>query len=124
MLRFYDKPTRWKGTHMGNFNTSHVTVLYKQDILYVYYGLEFQYISCYGSIYRPVVLRRFTKISIHLMLRFYKMRGNYLQTCCLNFNTSHVTVLCRLQGLQATYTKFQYISCYGSMALYLSICLL
>ena len=58
--------------------------------------VEFQYISCYGSIWMPFLIYMIHLISIHLMLWFYKEEQK-LVDCNLNFNTSHVMVLWRYE---------------------------
>ena len=135
MLRFY----RWRSSR-------------------VLYRMEFQYISCYGSIESGAVQEsrhnnfntshvtvlwkirncnyKIWFISIHLMLRFYflkevnpiayekfqyiscygsMMEQKYVIYKILYFNTSHVTVLCWSRRYDVEDFWFQYISCYGSI---------
>ena len=53
--------------------------------------LQFQYISCYCLSYLGGCVGLARIISIHLMLLFIIIR-NIIQTVCMDFNTSHVTV--------------------------------
>ena len=98
MLRFYVCGQQQRLISI-NFNTSHVTVLYNPNAK-IYTEYIFQYISCYGSILIYLIIQASPSISIHLMLRFYKVYDKELFSSI----------------------AFQYISCYGSMCTYKQTC--
>ena len=116
-----------------SFNTSHVTLYRLYDSYYVRLD-EFQYISCYSlSFYftyrkekfqvsihlmllfivnrKPLIFSQI-HVSIHLMLLFIRIR---LDNCVFTerFNTSHVTLYPKENGLSCVCQWFQYISCYS-----------
>ena len=144
MLRFNYMRCISIGQTSSDFNTSYVTVQPGLGLVTSGSVDSFQYILCYGStIVKFGEKQQKTWISIHPMLRFNKALKQYCLAVNLNFNTSYVTVqrdrkfslIKHIYNFNTSYVtvqqqslprgreriEFQYILCYGSTLLYISV---
>ena len=129
----YQKFTAGLDTSYSGFNTSHV-VIYRRSVFPNRTNIfQFQYISCCYLSYSccPAICRKKvsihlmllfirnsqqglihrTQVSIHLMLLFIAVRFFPIGPIFSSFNTSHVVIYRKRNGIFKGGNMFQYISC-------------